>query len=143
MPSLSRGAHGPIPNQLPTNPMNKSILLSKTFWVQVLALVAMLFPAARDWLAANPVEGVALLGAVNVVIRFVTSGKVSLSGGGVHGISPLLLMTGAAAGCLASLPSCSAVKGVAWNAGLHVGDGWTAADRDVPRVAIVIQASGK
>lgn len=60
--------------------MNKSIFLSKTFWVQVASLLSLLFPAVLDWLKANPVEFVAALAAVNILVRFVTSGRVSLSG---------------------------------------------------------------
>lgn len=61
--------------------INKSILASKTIWVQVAAVAAVLIPAVQTWLTANPVEFVAVLGAVNVIVRFVTSGKVTIFGG--------------------------------------------------------------
>lgn len=49
--------------------------LSRTFWVNAAALLALLMPAVRDWLESNPVEFTAALGAVNVLLRFVTVGK--------------------------------------------------------------------
>lgn len=91
--------------------MNKSIFLSKTFWVQVCAVLSMMFPPVLAWLKANPVEFVMFLAAVNVVIRFVTSGKVSLtdddsSAGGTSVWLVFAWIAGTASvGTL--LPSCS------------------------------------
>ena len=93
----------------------KSILASKTFWLQILALVAVLFPACQAWLAENPVQAVAVLGAANILVRFVTSGKISIFGdgetdathGGASGGMLPLLVIGFAAAALMALPSCS------------------------------------
>jgi hypothetical protein len=52
----------------------KSIFLSKTFWLQIVALAALVFPAVRD----NPVEFAAAWAALNVLVRFFTSGAVTL-----------------------------------------------------------------
>jgi hypothetical protein len=57
---------------------NKGILKSKTFWVQVLSVLTALVPAVQQWIKANPVEFLAALAAVNVLVRFATSGKVTL-----------------------------------------------------------------
>lgn len=90
----------------------KSVFLSKTLWVQVLALLSLLVPQVRDWLQANPVEFVSALAAINVLLRFVTSGRVSITGvddeSGPSGISPGLAVSIAAAGlCATALPSCN------------------------------------
>lgn len=53
--------------------------LSRTLWINVAALLSMLVPAVRDWLAANPVEFTSVLGAINVLLRFVTVGKYQLA----------------------------------------------------------------
>lgn len=58
--------------------MSKSIFFSKTFWLQVVALVSAMFPVVQDWLVRNPVQFVAVLAALNVIVRFITSGKVSI-----------------------------------------------------------------
>lgn len=62
--------------------MQKTILQSKTFWVQMATLASAMVPAVQEFLAQNPVEFVAVLAAVNVLVRFVTSGKVTLIGAG-------------------------------------------------------------
>ena len=100
----------------------KMILASKTFWLNVLALLLLLWPAARAWVSANPVEPLAVLGALNVVVRFLTSGGVSLfgsdgadetsgdgdSGSRVLGVSAAMLLACGLAGILGlSLPACS------------------------------------
>jgi len=56
----------------------KAIWSSKTIWVQALTLLSALIPAVQAWIAANPVEFVAVLAAVNVIARFLTSGAVSI-----------------------------------------------------------------
>lgn len=60
----------------------KSILQSKTFWLQVITFLAVLFPAVQAWLVKNPETAMAVIGAVNILLRFATSGKISLSGAG-------------------------------------------------------------
>jgi hypothetical protein len=90
----------------------KPFWLSKTFWLNLLAIASMAFPAVRDWLAENPVEFVAAFAAAGILLRFATSGKVSFSGGGVvpgggsGGILPLGMLLAVGLGFLA-LPSCS------------------------------------
>lgn len=77
------GVSGPEANELnagaPTTQQtaknNTPWYLSRTFWVNAAALVSLLVPAVRVWLTANPVEFTAALGAVNVLLRFVTVGK--------------------------------------------------------------------
>lgn len=56
------------------------IYLSGVLWLTIVTLVAMIFPTAKEWLEANPVEVTSVLGAVNVILRFITSGKKKLSG---------------------------------------------------------------
>lgn len=58
--------------------INTPWYLSRTLWINVVALLSMLVPAVRDWLAANPVEFASALGAINVLLRFVTLGKYQL-----------------------------------------------------------------
>lgn len=53
--------------------------LSRTLWINVAALLSLLVPAVRDWLTANPVEFTSALGAINVLLRFVTVGKYQLA----------------------------------------------------------------
>lgn len=72
----------------PASSAAKSVLLSKTLWVQVLALAAALVPAVQEWLAANPVEFVAAWAALNVLVRFATSGRVALGGADPTSVPP-------------------------------------------------------
>ena len=53
--------------------------LSRTFWINAAALFSLLVPAVRDWLESNPVEFTSALGAINVLLRFVTLGKYQLA----------------------------------------------------------------
>lgn len=59
--------------------MNKSILKSKTFWLQIVTFVSVFAPPVQAFIVANPESATAVIGAVNVLMRFVTSGRVSLS----------------------------------------------------------------
>jgi len=101
-------------------PTTKPFWQSKTVWVQVLAILSMFIPAVGAWVASNPVEFVAVLGAINTLVRFATHGSVSVfqddeSGttggkGSSSGGSLLLLMTATAAGCALAgglLSSCA------------------------------------
>lgn len=63
-----------------TEKKNTPIYLSGVLWLTIVSLVAMIFPSAKEWLEANPVEVASVLGAVNVILRFITSGKKKLSG---------------------------------------------------------------
>lgn len=65
---------------LKTGKKDTPIYLSGVLWITIVSLVAMIFPAAKEWLEANPVEVTSVLGAVNVILRFVTSDKKKLSG---------------------------------------------------------------
>jgi hypothetical protein len=97
----------------------KTIFTSKTFWIQVLAILCALFPPVNAFMRDNPVEFVAMLAAVNVLVRFLTKGEVTIfpvegnNGGSSGGTTGLPLMVMAAAGfsmagvCL--LPSCTAI----------------------------------
>jgi hypothetical protein len=64
----------------PTTPTAKPWWQSKTVWLNVLALASMAVPAVREWVEKNPVEPMAALTALNVLVRFVTSGKISIFG---------------------------------------------------------------
>lgn len=93
----------------------KGILRSKTFWLQVLAFLSVLFPPVQSWLASNPVEAVALLAALNVLVRFATSGRVTIfsanenAGSEAAGgpLSLLMVCTVAGLSFGLALPSCS------------------------------------
>lgn len=110
------------PPAAPVSP-TKSILASKTLWLQIIMIALGFFPPALAWLKANPVDALVAIGALNVLVRFATSGKVSLfpglsesatadpgqgdSGGGSGWPMPLLV-TCATAGLMGfCLPSCS------------------------------------
>lgn len=93
---------------------SKPFFLSRTFWVNVIALLSLLFPAVREWADAEPEAPVIILAFVNLVLRTVTSRAVKFSvhgnsdDGGASGgsmILPLALFVFCAA-CL--LPSCGA-----------------------------------
>ena len=96
---------------------SKTILRSKTFWLQMVAVAASFCPPVGVWVAANPVGALAALGAANILVRFVTKGSVTLfpsdedgSVGGGNGLGgPLLrlLMITLTAAALVGLPSCA------------------------------------
>lgn len=98
----------------------KSILQSKTVWLQLIAFAAAFFPPVQAFLVANPVTSVAVLSSVNILVRFVTNGKIAIFADGTDpsanssGGAPawaLAILTGAtAAGIGLSLPSCSAAQ---------------------------------
>lgn len=95
----------PPPAWLP----RKTIFLSKTFWVQVITILSAFFPMVRDFMKTNPVEFVAVFGAVNIIVRFVTHGAVNIFG---ENTTPpagrLMVLAGLlTAAALGGLPSCS------------------------------------
>lgn len=100
----------------------KSFLLSKTIWLQIILFALAFFPPALAWLKANPVDAVAVIGALNVLVRFATSGKISIlppedqadgTSGDVGGRLPLWVVgLGMTAGIMGCLPSCSALQEV-------------------------------
>lgn len=53
--------------------------LSRTFYVNLAALLSLFFPAVREWLENNPVDFVTALGGVNVLLRFISYGKYKIS----------------------------------------------------------------
>jgi hypothetical protein len=96
----------------PPAPTTKSFLLSKTFWLQVIAIISVMIPQGQAWLAENPVEIIAVFAALNVLVRFVTSGKVSIfppeeSSGASGGMVPLVLWLGLSTAVVGTLPSCA------------------------------------
>lgn len=56
---------------------SKSLLESKTFWVNILALAAMVAQSVTGHEVINAESQVALLGIVNVILRLVTSKPVA------------------------------------------------------------------
>jgi hypothetical protein len=87
----------------------KTILLSKTFWLQVITLLSLLIPAVDVWVHKNPEQFVAVWAALNVIVRFVTSGKVSLISEDATGMARLMMLGGTAAALMTSLPSCASL----------------------------------
>ena len=77
--------------------------LSYILWTNIAALLSMLLPSVRDWLASNPVEFTTALGAVNVLLQFISGGKYQLTGedgqsgqsGNPAGVLPRPVATGA------------------------------------------------
>ena len=101
---------------LPALMARKSIIKSKTFWLQMLALVCTLSPAVRHFITTNPVEFVAVLGALNVLMRFATRGEVGLTSssgeenrGGGSWWNPLLMAMGGMGAIFAAHPSLMAL----------------------------------
>lgn len=77
------GAHDtiPAPGGAGNTATNKTpFYLSRTFWINTAVLLSLIIPAVRDWLEANPVEFTTALGAVNVLLRFISTGKYQLAG---------------------------------------------------------------
>jgi hypothetical protein len=113
---MSEQATTQKPNNLPPSAPSapKSVLRSRTVWVQLVMLVASLWPAGQAWLVANPVEAAAVLAAVNVLVRFTTSGRIYLfsreggdaSGGMAGGLCSNVVVAGMVAG-VSDLPPCS------------------------------------
>lgn len=108
---------------------SKPLIRSKTFWLQIVTLLAVFLPGVQEWLAKNPVEPVAVLVAINIIIRFATSGRVTIfreddgkdgekSDGPAGGLGLFAFLCVAAASVMA-LPSCTASDlraGVNWAA---------------------------
>lgn len=75
--TLAAGAAGATPST--KKPASTPWYLSRTLWINVAALLSMLVPSVRDWLAANPIQFTGALGAINVLLRFITLGKYQLA----------------------------------------------------------------
>lgn len=58
----------------------KPIYLSKTLWVQVLAIVAVLIPASQHFIADNLGLSGAAWGFINIVLRLITKNKIEIWG---------------------------------------------------------------
>jgi hypothetical protein len=56
----------------------KTIFTSKTAAAQAIVAVAAFVPVARDFVAAHPQEVLLGIAAVNLILRFVTKGRVVL-----------------------------------------------------------------
>ncbi len=54
--------------------------LSKYFWTNLAALLALIIPDVRAWLDSNPIEFFGALGAVNILLQFISGGKYQLAG---------------------------------------------------------------
>ncbi len=95
----------------------KPIYQSKTAWLQVITLIAAFFPQVQTFLIAHPQAAIAILGALNIAVRIVTRGEITIFADGTDaaannsGTSPAWvapLLTGVtAAGIGLSLPSCN------------------------------------
>lgn len=60
--------------QLPATPFYRS----RTFLINVIALLSLIFPQIRNFLNNNPETFVGALGALNVLLRFITVGKYQI-----------------------------------------------------------------
>lgn len=58
--------------------MNKSILLSKTFYFGLLTAIAPLIPVLNDYIHSHMEVLVSAWGALTVILRYVTKDKVVL-----------------------------------------------------------------
>lgn len=91
----------------------KSIVLSKTFWLNLLFIIAAFFPQVNTWIADNVQTTASVWGALNILLRFATNGRITLQGAGetdgtATGMPPCWVMGIAAAGLVATaLPSCT------------------------------------
>lgn len=58
--------------------VDKSILLSKTFWIGVITALAPLFPPVQTWIIENPQAFAAIIGVIFIILRKVTHKPVTL-----------------------------------------------------------------
>ena len=58
--------------------MDKTILLSKTFWVGIITALVPLFPVAQTWISENPQAFAAIIGTIFVILRKFTFKSVTL-----------------------------------------------------------------
>jgi len=57
----------------------KNPLLSKTLWMNFLAGgLALFYPPAADWIAANPAMIVGIFAGINILLRLITKEGVQL-----------------------------------------------------------------
>ena len=89
----------------------KPLYQSRTIWVQLLAVVSALFPPVADWIAGNPESFVGVFAALNVLIRFITSGRVEVFGKSGGAALVALVGFGFLALAASSLTSCHGLAG--------------------------------
>jgi len=58
--------------------MDKKIFQSKTFWLQILGVVAVMFPMSAEFISANLGASGVAWAFINVVLRLVTKEKVQI-----------------------------------------------------------------
>lgn len=58
---------------------SKPFWQSKTFWVQILGIVAVAIPTTREFIQNNLGESAAAWAVINIVVRMITKDKVSIS----------------------------------------------------------------
>lgn len=68
----------PVFTTLEATTDNKVWWRSKTIWLNLLAVLSMILPAVGQWVKDNPVDFIGALGALNVLVRFATRGKVTV-----------------------------------------------------------------
>lgn len=87
----------------------KSIFASKTFWVQVVVLVATLFPVTKQYLG-DETWVLQVLAALNVLLRVVTKDKVVIFPESNSRLPTLLLWISLAGFVGLSLSSCNSLS---------------------------------
>ena len=83
LPVDNTGAHDeiPAPGGAGNTVTGKTpFYLSKYFWTNLAALLALIIPDVRAWLDSNPIEFFSALGAVNILLQFISGGKYQLAG---------------------------------------------------------------
>jgi hypothetical protein len=58
---------------------SKPFYLSKTFWVQLFALVALIVPSTSEFIQQNLTESGVVFVVVNIILRAISSDRISLS----------------------------------------------------------------
>lgn len=58
--------------------MQKNILLSKTFWLNLLLALSPLLPGVGEWLASHMELVASIWGGLNIVLRLISKDKVTL-----------------------------------------------------------------
>ena len=66
--------------QDPQTQAPKPIYQSKTAVVNVIIGLSMIIPAVRDWVSQNPALVLTAIGAINIALRVITKGRVTLFG---------------------------------------------------------------
>lgn len=61
------------------NQETKPFYLSKSFWVQIFMLIAMIVPQVHSFVVANLGESAAIWAVINIILRAISKDKLSLS----------------------------------------------------------------